>query len=154
MGNIYKRPNTHSWWLDYQDAQGKRIRRSANTTDEQVARQKLQQATPAVKLEEAAPDLLQGANPEKDIERNENLTEKVALLEKDATALKQRQSYYERELERLLRNSVETFHTIRAFATRFAYAREALMHAAAEMGDAQLVLVKLISSDAREDADS
>lgn len=154
MGCIYKRPNTHNWWLDYQDAQGKRVRRSANTTDEQVARQKLKQAMPAVTLEEATIDLLPAADPERDIERERNLAEKVALLEKDVAVLNQRQRYYERELDRLGRNSAVLLGTLGAFSTRFAYAREALMHAATEMGNAQLVLVKLISPDAQEDADS
>lgn len=41
-GRIYWRSESAAWWLDYYDAQGKRVRRSADTQDEKEARQKLE----------------------------------------------------------------------------------------------------------------
>ena len=83
MGNIYKRSKTNNWWLDYKDAQGKRVRRSAKTANEEVARRKLERALLAVQREREAadPDLQLTYDLEKYIsERDQGLADKFARL--------------------------------------------------------------------------
>ena len=54
MGNIYKRSRSPNWYLDFFDAQGKRVRRSGETADPQLARRKLERAEAAVQREREA----------------------------------------------------------------------------------------------------
>ena len=136
MGNIYKRSKTNNWWLDYKDAQGKRVGRSAKTANEKVARRKLERAEAAVQREREAadPDLQLTYDLEKYIsERDQGLADKFARLGTDVDALRQRQAYYERELGHLREMVGHAAPKVREYARKLAYLREVLAHCVAEI---------------------
>jgi hypothetical protein len=135
MGNIYRRSRSPYWYLDFFDAQGKRVRRSAKTADPQLAQRKLERAEAAVRREREAsdPDLQMANDLEEDIERDQGLADKIARLGNDVEALKQRQAYYERELEHLREIAGDAVPKVRDYARKLAYLREVLAHGIAEI---------------------
>jgi hypothetical protein len=104
-GTIYRREGTENWWLDYYDAQGKRVRRSAGSSVEQIARGKLRQAVAAAQREQDASDPRLRLNDSPgDSERNGNLTEEIARL---LSALKHRLAFEEILLPKRVRPGSE-----------------------------------------------
>jgi hypothetical protein len=127
-GTIYKREATENWWLDYYDAQGKRLRRSAGTADENLAQKRLEEAMAAVARDCERSDLsFKHADDREHREHDLSLADQVARLGNEVAALKQRLAYYEL-LWPHRRDSVGDAPRGHNDARKLAYIREILAH--------------------------
>jgi|HubBroStandDraft_4_1064222.scaffolds.fasta_scaffold158787_1 hypothetical protein len=135
MGNIYRRSRSPYWYLDFFDAQGKRVRRSAKTQDEKVAWQRLEQAVAAVSAERTAsdPDLHPVVSDEADLQRDAGLAAKLGRLEYEVHGLSRRLAYCERQLAQLRDFAEDAVPRVRDYARKLAWLREVLDHCLSEI---------------------
>jgi hypothetical protein len=124
LASIYERPGTRQLYLDYQDARGKRIRRSAKTSNPNLARRRLAAALAAVREERAL--LYPDAEMPEEVDEAIAHEEQLAALRDQVDELRRRLAYYEAEN----REYESKLTKIRGFyARKMEYVREILGHA-------------------------
>ena len=108
MSTVYQRADTKYWYLDYDDAHGKRIRRSAKTSNKNVAEVRLAAAEERVRRERAA----SSPDEELDLPSPMTLEEQIADLRDKLGAVRRRLFSCADELDRQRQEITEAFAAV------------------------------------------